>query len=748
MQGKHSRKEIFASIIKNILIPLITVALLIYIWFSGFQYNVRVRERLAQSNLTTLSEIATQQQFAMNEKFAGDIASLNSVSYSLVVFGYSKESILDYLNVVESYYAFENITVLDRDKKGIVSSGQRVDLSDSNILDRVLQGETIISNPRKSFYSNKRVVLMATPIIENGNTAGIVAAEYPTTALNSVLNSSFEGTGYAFIIDSEGVIIGRTHSDYYISAYNLFDTLKRSTFENDTSFAEIAESIGRGDSGGFILNMGAETRIIEYRPLDYEDFSLIVAVPKETITRDSAFIIEEMNNYNFKLILGTVFSVLFVLFFRNHTVKEIKKAAYYDSLTGVPNLVKFKLDIAHMLRKYPNQKFTIVKMDIVNFKSINDFYDFSVGDKVIMAIADTGRTVKDKLFMQARIGHDEFLLFHTTNFFTNLDESRRHFEGLFRSLVPEIAQHNVEYRYGRYLIENNFEDVNTIINKVLLAHSYAKTHKETEICDYDEEFKKRIMKITEITNKQEKALQNKEFKVYLQPKCNMADGKSIGAEALVRWQEGSGNIIFPNDFIPTFEHNGFILQLDMYMLEQVCATLKKWSEIGLKCIPISVNFSRRHLEVENFVEKIDAVVNHYGVDKSLIEIELTEGIFFDNETVMQKVLLDLHEKGYSLSMDDFGTGYSSLGLLQSLPVDTIKMDRSFFTNTADTERANVIVASVAQMAQKLGIPTVAEGVETLEQVDYLQSVGCSIAQGYYYSKPVPLEEFEEKWLEK
>ncbi len=728
-----------------ILFALLSISIILYILFGVYLYNTRIKERLSNSTLTTLGEIASQQQFSVTAELSANIASIKSIAYSLVVFGYAREDILDYLDVIESYYDFNNITILDMDGLGVTSDGRSVDFSENSFYEGILMGRTAISSPRKSNFSTDMVIIVATPIFEYGKIVGLVSAEVPLSDLNNLLLPSFNGNGYAFVVNDDGSIIARTENDNAISTDNLFDTLKAGIY-SDVSAEQVIESIIVGDSGTFSFTFGEETRILEYRPLSLTGWSLVLAIPDEVLNENTSAIIREMNTFNLKLLLGTFVSIFIVLFVRTATVNAIKKAAYYDSLTGISNLTKFKIDVSNMLHKNQNEKFTIVCLDIANFKSINDLYDFTTGDKALIAIAETGRTVTDKKFLQARMARDEFLLFCTYDFFKDLDSKRMHYEAVFRDLIPEIIHHSLHYRYGRYAIEDNNEDVNSIVNKVLVAHSYAKNNKMEKVCDYNDDFRVRLLKDTSITNKQKAALLNNEFKVFLQPKCQLKDGSAVGAEALVRWHENDGNMIFPNDFIPLFENNGFIVQLDMYMLEKVCETLASWKEKGYTCIPISVNFSRRHLEIANLAEKIAAITTKHGIDRHFIEIELTEGIFLENENILKELLLSLHEKGFSLSMDDFGTGYSSLGLLHSLPVDVIKLDRSFFTKTEEAERASVIVESVAQMTHRLGIPTVAEGVETKDQVEFLKNIGCEMAQGYYYSKPLPLNEFEEKWL--
>ncbi len=741
----NPKKNTFIKRVRNTIIILAFFLVTVYVIYGAYLYNTRISSQLTQTAARTLDEVAAQQQQSLASKIRNDIASIKSIAYSLVVLGYEKEDILDYLNVIESYYNFNNITILDANQKGIVSSGLPVQFENDTFFNEILLGKTLISLPQKSFYSEDTVVLVATPIFEFGKIAGLVAAEFSLTYLNDLLHPSFNNNAYSFILDDSGTIIAKSENTYTLSTNNVFNTLRESTFL-DSNVQDVIINIIQGKTGTVTYTVGGQTRIADYRPLPFTGWSIMLVIPEEVLFEDIAVILAEVNSFNMKLILGIFATMLFIILLRTSGRKAIKRAAYYDNLTGIPNLTKFKKDVQSILKKYPYMKFTMVQLDIVNFKSINDFYDFTVGDKVLKAIANTGKAVPDKIFEQCRIGRDDFLLFGTYELFKDLETTRFGYEAIFRSMIPEIENHSINYRYGRYEIEDNEEDINTIVNKAILAHSHAKNTEGGSVCDYSEEFTKKLMRSTEITNKQKIALTNREFKMVLQPKCHVSDGRAVGAEALVRWQESDGKMIFPNDFIPLFESNGFIVELDMYMLERVCEVLSKWEKSGLNLIPISVNFSRRHLEMDNFAGKIEEIANRYGVDKSFIEIELTEGVFLENEGVVRSLLNDLHDRGFKLSMDDFGSGYSSLGLLHSLPVDVIKLDRSFVTSTDEAIRAAIIVESVAHMTQKLGIPTVAEGVETLAQVEFLRTIGCEIIQGYYYSKPIPVSEFEQNWL--
>ena len=216
----------------------------------------------------------------------------------------------------------------------------------------------------------------------------------------------------------------------------------------------------------------------------------------------------------------------------------------------------------------------------------------------------------------------------------------------------------------------------------------------------------------------------------------------IGSEALVRWDSPTDGMILPNDFIPLFEKNDFIIKLDLYVFEKVCQTLKEWIDSGKEALPISVNLSRNHLRYNNFLKEYKYIQERYDIPSHLIEIELTETVVFENLELLKNVIDEIHEFGYLCSMDDFGSGYSSLNVLKEIPVDILKLDKVFF-EYEDDKKAEYIIESVIDLANHLGMETIAEGVETIPQVELLKALKCDIVQGYVFSKPLPISSFEE-----
>ena len=258
---------------------------------------------------------------------------------------------------------------------------------------------------------------------------------------------------------------------------------------------------------------------------------------------------------------------------------------------------------------------------------------------------------------------------------------------------------------------------------------------------------KELLKEQELISEMEPALAKRQFILYLQPQYDYTTNTMTGAEALVRWKHPEKGLIPPGLFIPIFENNGFICKLDLYVWEEACRLLRKWIDLGLNPVPISVNISRRDIYSQNLVDIFENLIKTYKLDPRMLRLEITESAYMDNPEQLIKVVDDLRDLGFCIEMDDFGSGYSSLNTLKDVPVDVLKLDMKFImsaTQGTDSEKSKGghILSSIVRMANWLKLPVIAEGIETGIQADYLKSIGCFYMQGYYFAKPMPVDEYE------
>lgn len=445
------------------------------------------------------------------------------------------------------------------------------------------------------------------------------------------------------------------------------------------------------------------------------------------------------------LALSIIITLIYIILTQKKNKRALIKMAYVDPITGISTYLKFKKDAQELLdANSDGHIFVLIKLDVKNFNMINEAYGFAKGNEVLCAIAQylTGACTgnSDRC---ARIHADEFVMLKTYKSKEEYHEQEEIGLQQLKSMIRTLTGLSLRFSAGRYCAEHNDTTIEALYEQANYAHSLArKSDSEKEFLDFDETMRRVALQRQKIEGKMEEALSTGQFHVFLQPKYSLQNERPSGAEALVRWIESDGTMIYPDTFIPVFERNGFILQVDFYVFENVCSLLARWMQEGKPLVPISVNFSRLHLNVTDFVKRLVAIADKYAVPHKYLEVEVTESAILDNEDGFQAVLDELHEAGFTLSMDDFGSGYSSLGLLKNLAVDTIKLDKNFFLNSKHEWREQAVISSIVDMARKLGISTVAEGVEESKHVVFLRSIGCNCVQGFYYARPMPIKDFD------
>lgn len=431
----------------------------------------------------------------------------------------------------------------------------------------------------------------------------------------------------------------------------------------------------------------------------------------------------------------------------DYSKDELRFKAFHDPITGYYNwswmwdrLASFYLDGI--------KDYGFVHFDIKDFNMINELYDHQVANDVLISVTRNIEAHKDWIYFGARCDNDNFaLMIHDMPETEVREKLTEFFEEI--SVLEEDPSYRIFYRCGVVNMRNAMNAGNIVADCAKMAQATGTKINVTEINFYTNEMHEDLLWGKYLKAYLDTAIQEDEFLVYLQPKMDINTERIYGAEALVRWNYKHKKLLSPYHFIPHFEADDSIIKVDNLVLRKVCEKLKEWKERGLPLHPISVNLSRKHMEQPRLAEHLTEIVDAYGVDHFLIEFELTETVAYENQKYMISVMEDLKKKGFRISMDDFGTGYSSFALLKEMPLDILKIDRSFVALLAaeeDSEKIRIILRHIISMARELGMLCVAEGAEEYTQVLALQDLGCEIIQGYYYSKPIPVEEFEEKYL--
>lgn len=424
-----------------------------------------------------------------------------------------------------------------------------------------------------------------------------------------------------------------------------------------------------------------------------------------------------------------------------------------DVLTGLDRYEEFLEKLDAEIARMGDYRIAIIYTDIKHFKYINDTFGYKSGDRLLKEFVNRITKNNANMLCAARVYSDNIVLATRIENEMSNEDIRDFVQQQNLVLEEEFREKYMSARLkfctGISIISKDDRclDPATAVSNANLARKVAKEMEDTEVVLFDRKMIEGIKKEVEITSSLSSAIGKGEFTVYYQPKVATASLKLIGAEALVRWRKPDGTFIYPDEFIPLIERSGQIVELDYFVYREVFSFIAKRLEEGKAIVPISVNVSRAHLNKMGILSYVQDLFDEYQIPPNLIEFELTESIYIENTTKALTLVEGLHSMGTKVSMDDFGSGYSSLNLLSRLPIDIIKLDKVFLQDDEIDnklrENDKIIISCVIDMAKRLQITSLCEGVETPEQSDYLSQIGCEIQQGYYFSRPIPQTAFEE-----
>ncbi len=427
----------------------------------------------------------------------------------------------------------------------------------------------------------------------------------------------------------------------------------------------------------------------------------------------------------------------------------VEKLTGYDAVTDFYKYEKFLTFVEEYFETAPKGKYIVIYMDFTNFKFINEHYGYEVGDMILRDYADTARAYAENFIAGSRVFSDNMLCLVKMiwdNTEQMVDSLIAEAEKFVKRVQKEYLDSNLSLNIGvcPFVADGNPIPFKSIVSNANLARKEAKKPENQNCVVYSEEMGEKLVKEVSYANDMDSAFANHEFTVYFQPKINLKNHIITGAEALIRWVKPDGTMIFPNDFIPVFEKNKTITRLDYFVYEEVCKYLAERIQKKERYVNISMNVSRIHLtSINKLVTYIGELLEKYKIPPYLLEFELTETVFTDTVEDTIELMSRLRELGVKVSMDDFGSGYSSLNVLTKLPIDVLKLDKEFLKDFETDSDGKIIIPSIIDMAKKLNLSVVCEGVETKQQVEFLRQVDCDLVQGYYYSRPVPQNVFSQ-----
>lgn len=713
---------------------LIICSILLIITYIGVQYWKRLEIFIAENTTAYSQELVEQVNANMNHVMQEQVEILNLLARGIPYA--ANEQIM--LTMVQAEAAIKTDC-----QYAMVTEKDTWFMADGTVLEN-------IPLPEQQIYDATEYVLFYVPVTADityqAQRVCAIVAVVPIDAMcvrmEQVGSSEY---GYFTVIQKNGNMLTTHMREKGDKQTNLFAFLaKCKNSDGQATDMFLQEKMQQHERGGVYFATADKKHVKMYfTPLQWSDWYGIVFMP--------ASIFKPGTLKNITLLVFAVLAFLILIIYlmfsqeqaRNH--QNLIRIAYQDPLTGGANQNYIQSQIEQLLKSTTTQ-YVVICANVAHFKLINDQLGNETGDVILKKIWQCFQEASGAKELVSRTSGDHFaFLWHwhgENEICARLAAAEHHLHEQLRQLG--LTQ-DIAINYGFYLPSRMETNAATMINRANLARQSTNILAHgIQYAMYDDAIRKSMLQEKHLLHIRENAIKQKEFVVYYQPKYQLQTGQPRAAEALVRWQSPEEGLISPGDFIPLFERDGFIIQLDLYVFRAVCRDIRNWRERGIEPVPVSVNLSRRHLSQPNFLDEYKQIMEDYEIPAALIEFEFTETLVYNRTAVLRSAIDEIHQMGCACSIDDFGSGYSSLNMLKDVQVDTLKLDKAFFDNSDDGNwHGQEIVRSVIGMAERLGMSTVAEGVEQEPQVDFLRSAGCEMVQGYVFSRPLPHDTFEK-----
>jgi diguanylate cyclase (GGDEF)-like protein len=643
--------------------------------------------------------------------------------------------------------SYISMAAIDSRGMGFNQAGQTKNYSDEDYFKTSIQKSNYISHRLQFDEKDNPYLIQAVPIVKNGVCVGVLAAWRKGEISNiAILDQEIKGGASIYLINSNNELVsyitGSDIRDFNYDRLMSEGELNEESSRTNTGLSSIAASLNIRQLFG--TKEIENTYIWTRKDLGLNDWSVLYG-RQYTVDSTTREILELSNVIWIIIFSSIIFIFLIMIIFQRKSNKRIVKTLYLDPVTGGDNWYRFRINARRIInsKQFLKKKYALVNFDINRFKIINEAYGYHKGDEILKDIYGIVKKWIKQGEHFTRYAADQFYIIMS---FQDEKDLRERIQDLNDRLHQLSYTKTAKFFYGVYHITERTDSIDRMGEFANVAKNTIKGNSEYNISFFDETARRRLIEEEEIESSMNEALKNEEFQVYLQPKYMAKEETIFGAEALVRWQDSSGKSLSPCYFIPVFEKNGFITQLDIYMVRKVCEVLRGWLDKGYTPLPISVNISRLHFVNGHLAETIRDIVDSYQVPHHLIELELTESAFLQDKRLLIDTVVRLRSYEFLVSMDDFGAGYSSLNSLKDLPLDVVKLDGELFKLTDEVERGLTVIRNTITMAKDLHMQVVAECIETKEQVEFLCTVGCDIIQGYYFAQPMPVDQFEQRYF--
>ena len=732
--GKKQRLRVIVGVSALVLV-LVTLSILF------IQFLLR-NERIEIEG--HIKEVAKQSSVSAENLIYGDFQTLNVYAHFLekepkyLSKSYAKTGLKTAIKDTRFYsmgiaYPNGDIVIYDANK----GFAPNINVKGFKYFEEAMKGKRFVDFINCFYDEDKLIVLYAVPIKQNGKVVAILTGAHSAYDYSHAIDiTAFNNEAVIHILDGTGHLILKDESPKTVLKSSIFET-------NDVSNDIRKQALSATEPFSYwFKDENGVKKVAAYIPIGYNNWKILAILPFSAISHNTNAVLRYAIMFVMLINIIVILGICYNMNLRQRSDNMIMDMALQDDVTKSMNKASFYLESEKMLLKklLPDEKLALLLMDIDNFKIINELYSMKKGDSVLRNVAKIiGKNVQEN-GIYARLNDDVFAMMYKY-------KDEKELIALIDAISEDVFNLKLSLKvipsFGIYRITDNTVPVNAMCDKASLAKRTIKGLVGNRYAFFTEKLSRAILADKEIEDEMRPALEHKQFVMYLQPKIDMKTMKPCGSEALIRWKHPKKGLIPPYKFIPLFEKNGFVIEVDKFMWEQACIAIRSWLDNGYTPLPISVNLSRIHFKYEHLVETIEDLVKKYDVPKKYLELELTESAFLDNEGAVNSTIVRLQNLGFTIAMDDFGMGYSSLNMLRKLPVNILKLDRGFINEATCTERGFIVLNHVIHMAKDLKATVVCEGIETEEQANTLKTAGCDIAQGFLYARPMPLEEYDE-----
>ena len=736
-------KEIFISLAVLLSAILICCVLVLISNFTNGLYKQAVDAADHYSELP---------QGLLDEQLGDFVTTLQNIASKLPS---SMESIVEYLDNYQDnhnhgytvfFHLYKDETVYSEEGSPLKTGSYTTEE-----LDMAKSRKASTSSIYTDDFTISRGFMVYVPVYSNPAVDGIGLFIY-AEELFSRLKSAFESKVTsnipegAYLCNQDGQIISVIHNDesfgYFEKNSQLYDVLRGITDKSTVDSVRL----GVKNGSAFEISLNNVKYVICTKPSTYGNTRLFIVsfYNSYNVYAEGHSLASSIGAIVVTVILIIVALALYTIINRFRLANKIDDFEYIDADFNCPNFKKFAVEAERILGMSKATKFAVVYIETVHFNYIYDNFGESAAFRMLEHVIKAIESTLGNQEVFGRLTDDHFIVLYHYRELDDLRTRLNHLSSLANN-YDELKSHNLylKLNMGVYCIDRSENlGIQQMYDRAAAARRSNPNPQFENVCFYDNEIREKVVHESEIESKMESAIKNNEFKMFYQPKFNVAQNRPDGAEALVRWfNPETGHFRVPSEFLPIFEMNGFIATMDKYVMVEVCKFISESTSQGYRMVPISVNVSRFTAMQPDFVEYYVSIKRKYGIPDNFLTIEFTESFAYENYDVINKTVQEFHKNGIYCSIDDFGSGYSSYQILKDLCMDELKLDRFFIKPGVSSERDDKLLRSIISLAKDLNMKVTQEGVETVDDLKRLVDMKCNVIQGYLYSRPIAATDF-------